>query len=368
MSQVLQKEITTTNNTIVFDVAPEPTANPIVVAEDIPLVEPKPTTLGLSDKQIDQFGDKYAKTMLTTNRDILSSVKTSAAGELGGQLNTLVSTAKKLNPERMQRKGIIGAIQNVFSDGKAKMFAEYASVETQMNELIKEINKSVDLQKKRIVDLEQMFKDNEVAYSGLRQDETEAQRILDIMNVELEELENWAAKQTNLDVFKAQQINDFRARRNRLEKKIDDIKRIIVLTELAAPQIRMMQDAARALTTKFVDIQTMTIPAWQQNFAMYIIQEEQRHAAKLAKETTDMTNEAIKKSSEMIGKTSVEIARLNQQAIVEVETLVTVHQNLVNSETEVKNIQREGRQARAQALPQIEALEKELVSTFIGKI
>lgn len=337
-----------------------------VIEPEVITAEPVVTTLGVTDKQIDQLGEKYASRMASTSKDILSSVKASEAGEFGTQLNSLITTAKRMDPDRMRRKGPIGFIRNIFSDTKEKMFAEYATVETQMATLVQEIAKTADLQRRRISDLDQMFKDNEQAYQGLKQDEENAAKLLAVMETEVSEMEAWARSNPNIDAFKAQEIQDFRAKYYRLEKKLDDIRRVVQLTVMAAPQIRMMQGSARTLITKFNDIQRLTIPAWQQAFSMYIIQQEQQHAAALSKAATDMTNEALVKSAQMMGKTAVEIAAQNQRGIVDIETLKVVHQELITSADEVRRVEAEGRTARAAALPELQNLEKELVQRFIG--
>ena len=75
---------------------------------------------------------------------------------------------------------------------------------------------------------------------------------------------------------------------------------------------------------------------------------------------TDLTNELLKKNSEALKTTSIEIAKESERGIVDLETLKQTNASLITTLDEVMKIQEQGREQRRSAEVEIRRLESEL--------
>jgi uncharacterized protein YaaN involved in tellurite resistance len=82
-------------------------------------------------------------------------------------------------------------------------------------------------------------------------------------------------------------------------------------------------------------------------------------------EVTELTNELLKKNSEMLKTGSVEIAQESERGIVELETLKQTNQNLIDTLEEVRRIQAEGSQKRREAEQELGRIESELKNKLL---
>ena len=75
---------------------------------------------------------------------------------------------------------------------------------------------------------------------------------------------------------------------------------------------------------------------------------------------TNMTNDLLKKNSEMLHTSTVEVAKGMERGIVDIETLKQTNETLIKTFDEVLQIQAEGRQKRAEAEVEMRRIEAEL--------
>ena len=73
-----------------------------------------------------------------------------------------------------------------------------------------------------------------------------------------------------------------------------------------------------------------------------------------------MTNDLLKKNSEMLHTSTVEVAKESERGIVDIETLKQTNETLIKTFDEVLQIQAEGRQKRAEAEVEMRRIEAEL--------
>lgn len=330
-----------------------------------PISVTKPTSTALSThvvstSEIDALGDKYAVQLSGLSTKMLTSVRASDAEGFGSTLNQLVATAKGMDPNNFKKKGVLSKLTNLFGSVKEKMLAQYETVEKRMDELITQLDKYSTTQSTRIGDLEQMFVVNYQSHQGLEQAVQYGGQLLVTLNEQVEQ----AKAIVNPDNFTAQNIADLNNTVQRLEKKIDDLKRVELLAKQAAPEIRLLQDNARTLVDKFKNIKDLTIPAWKQAFTLYLVQLEQKAGAELANAADDATNEAFRQQADMLRQNTQEIAKAKQRSVIDLDTLQHVQDQLLGSFDDMDKIAADGRKARQDAEPKIKALEQQLITRF----
>lgn len=315
----------------------------------------------VTEDQIDKLGDTNSSQLATISHKMLSSVRASDADVFGEKLNELIIVAKGLDPSKFNRKGLIAKFSSLFGTAKEKVLAQYQTVDARMKTLITELDRSGTLQEARIKDLEDMYAANLAAHNGIEAAAAEGDRLIQVLRDQL------AVETAATDAFSAQRKVDISNRIDRLEKRIDDLRRAMLLAKQAAPEIRLLQDNARTLSSKFKDVKAVTIPAWQNAFSLFLIQLEQKKGAELITKVHDATDEAFRLQADLLRQNTGDIARAKQRSVVSIETLEHVQQQLLGSFDDMSKIAEEGRRSRKEAEPKLKALEQELINRFAPK-
>ena len=127
-----------------------------------------------------------------------------------------------------------------------------------------------------------------------------------------------------------------------------------------SPQIRMIQNNDTLMVEKIQTSIVNTIPLWKSQMVLALGMTHSQQAMKAQREVTDLTNELLKKNSEMLKTGSVDIARESERGIVELETLKQTNENLISTLEEVRQIQVDGAARRREAEVELTRIEGEL--------
>lgn len=328
----------------------------------VPAAKPVRARTGLiSIDQIDQIGATGQSQLADLSRQLMSQVKASDVEVLGGQLNTLVATAKGLDPTKLAKKGIVGALRNIFGNAKEKLLAEYDTLDKRMQALVDEIDKTMVHHRKRIGDMEVMYTTNKAAHAAMEEAAKNAETCLLEYDDQLQDLRATLAPDNS---FGAQDILEMQDARDRLAKRIDDVHRAMLLAQQFGPQLKLMQGNARSLVDKFTDAKRTTIPAWTNAFAMYILSDEQRKGAALATAVDDATDAALRMQADQLRLNTQSIAKSKARSNVSTETLQHLQTQLLGSFDDMKKIADEGMARRKEDASKLLAMEKELVERF----
>ena len=85
----------------------------------------------------------------------------------------------------------------------------------------------------------------------------------------------------------------------------------------------------------------------------------------MQQEITDTTNKMLMKNSELLKTSTIETAKESNRGIVDIETLQKVNQNLISTIEETMQIQKEGRQKRAEAEKALGKIEDDLKAKLV---
>ena len=314
----------------------------------------------ITDDDIYKLGSESANKRVTVSKKILSSVTVSDTDEFGKKLNSLISLSKQLNPNEIAKPSFFKRLFNTKAILTEKIKSQYDSVEQRMNALCLELDEMADKRRKRVLDLDQMYIENEDNYKSLQKDVEEGNQMLLCLQ---EEYEDCALSK---DAFAAEELARITSRINTLKKRIDDFERGMQLCIFAAPDIRMQQEHNRALASSVRDIKVTTIPAWQGVFSRYILAIETKKSAELVTAVYDATDEAFRMQADQLLENTVAVANAQQRSIVSVETLQHIQQQLIASIDQACEIERQGSAAREVAKPQLQQLTQDLINRYQG--
>jgi uncharacterized protein YaaN involved in tellurite resistance len=350
------------------DAAPlfPPLASPDVSSGMLPAMRPEASPApvvrvdisGIDDKAIESLGGNTGTGVAKVSAKLLGTVRASDADVFGAQLNELIATSKGLDPAKLRSGGLLSRVSSLFGSVKEKMLSQYQVVESRMDTLVSEMTRHANVHKGRIHDFDEMYKGLEVYYQGLDADVKKGEGWI----VKLQQAV--AQQPVAANAFEAQQATELKRRLERLEKRVDDLKRAMLMATQMVPQIRLSQDNARALTDTFTDIVNVSIPAWRNVFSLYLLQLEAKQSAAVANAAYDATDAAFRAQADMLLENTETVARVKQRSLVSLETAQHVQTQLITAFDKLEQISKEGQQRRKDELPKLQELERELIARF----
>lgn len=137
-----------------------------------------------------------------------------------------------------------------------------------------------------------------------------------------------------------------------------------------APSIRLIEENNVNLAEKIQTTIMTTLPAWRTNFVVIMSTLRQKQVTATEKGISDLTNDLLVQGADALHQTSVETARENERAIVDIESLEYAQNKLIQTLDETMQIQEEGRRIReisTQKLNEMEEKMKQKVKEYAEK-
>ncbi len=312
-----------------------------------------------------QYGAKAQSKISQFSDNVLEGVKTKQTGEVGDLLADLVGQIKSfdstINGEKP--KGIAGLFYNAKKELDT-VIAKYKKIDSNIDTIQKSLENHRITMLKDIAIFDTMYEKNLEYFKEISLYIIAGERKLEeYRNVILPELRKKA--QESGEQMDAQKVQDMENAINRFEKKIYDLKTTRIISIQMAPQIRLLQNNEAELVEKIQGSLINTIPLWKNQMVIALGINDAKRALATQKAVTDLTNDMLKKNSEVLKQGSIEIAKESERAIVDVETLQKTNKDLIDTLDEVIKIHEEGRTKRAAAEKELENIEKELKEKMI---
>ena len=188
-------------------------------------------------------------------------------------------------------------------------------------------------------------------------------KLQELREVVLPELQKKA--QESGEQIDAQKVNDMENTIHRFEKKLYDLKTTRIISIQMAPQIRLLQNNEAELVEKIQSSITNTIPLWKNQMVLALGITNAKHALKNQQAVTNVTNDMLKKNSEILKQGSIDIAKESERAIVDIETLKKTNADIIETLDSVIEIHKNGRIQRQEAEKELKEIEKELKAKMI---
>ena len=151
-----------------------------------------------------------------------------------------------------------------------------------------------------------------------------------------------------------------------MEKKVYDLELTRQISIQMAPQIRLLQNNDSLLADKIHSALVNTLPLWKSQMVLALGLENSRSALKASQAVSDATNRMLRQNAEQLKQGTISTAREAERSIVDIETLVATNQSLIETLTEVENIQNEGRAKRAEAETKLQEMENQLKQKLLS--
>lgn len=308
--------------------------------------------------QVMQYGSPAQKNIADFSGAALENVRTKDLGEIGSMLGNLVVELKGFNFDMEEKKGILGLFKRA-TNKNATLKAQYDKAEVNVDKITEALESHQVVLLKDMAMLDKMYELNQAYLKELTMYILAGkERLREAKEKELPALMETAEKSGLPE--DAQAVNDFANMINRFEKKLHDLELTRTISIQMSPQIRLIQNNDTLMVEKIQTSISNTIPLWKSQMVLALGIAHSQQALEAQRQVSNLTNELLKRNSEMLKTGSVEIAKEAERGIVDLETLKYTNENLISTLEEVRRIQAEGSLKRREAEAELGRIEEEL--------
>ncbi|PQD35410.1 MULTISPECIES: toxic anion resistance protein [Enterococcus] len=307
------------------------------------------------------YGSAAQTKLSEFSQSMLNHVQAQDIGPVGDSLTELMYRLQEANPDELHA-GEGNIFQRVFGKVKQSIYevtAKYQKIGAQIDKISIKLDKEKDGLLKDNLMLEQLYQKNKdyfdalniyIAAGELKMEELQTTIIPEAMK---------KAEETG-DQMDVQIANDYTQFLDRLDKRTHDLRLARQITIQQAPQIRLIQNTNQALAEKIQASIATAIPLWKNQVVIALTLLRQKDAVTAQRQVSETTNDLLKKNSEMLKISAIETAKENERGIVDIETLQTTQNDLIETIQETLRIQQEGKEKRRHAEVELGNMEDDL--------
>lgn len=308
-----------------------------------------------------QFGTNLQQSMSQFSHQMLDEVQSKDMGPVGDSLNQLMGKLKSVNPNDLDPNKQ-SKLKRIFRRTKAsinEVFSRMQSVSSQIDRITIQLDKHKGNLTKDVELLDGLYDQNKKYFDDVTLYIAAAQRKKQqIQSETIPELQEKAHNSGNqMDI---QAVADMEQFVDRLDKRIYDLQLSRQIAIQTAPQIRMIQNVNQALAEKIQSSILTSIPLWKNQMAIALTLMRQRNAVSAQRAVTDTTNDLLTQNASMLKQNAIETATVNERGIVDIETLKTTQNDIIETIEQTLQIQQDGRQKRQAAEKELNGLENDL--------
>lgn len=308
-----------------------------------------------------QFGTNLQQSMSQFSHQMLDEVQSKDMGPVGDSLSQLMGKLKSVNPNDLDPNKQ-SKLKRIFRRTKAsinEIFSRMQSVSSQIDRITIQLDKHKGNLTKDVELLDGLYDQNKKYFDDVTLYIAAAQRKKQqIQSETIPELQEKAHNSGNqMDI---QAVADMEQFVDRLDKRIYDLQLSRQIAIQTAPQIRMIQNVNQALAEKIQSSILTSIPLWKNQMAIALTLMRQRNAVSAQRAVTDTTNDLLTQNASMLKQNAIETATENERGIVDIETLKTTQNDIIETIEQTLQIQQDGRQKRQAAEKELNGLENDL--------
>ncbi|MBS4912602.1 MAG: toxic anion resistance protein [Veillonella sp.] len=324
----------------------------------------------LAPNAISQYGVSAQENISSFATSILSTEKSTTKDIAGNLLNNVLQQVYEFKKEQSGQSSLASLpLVGSFFKKSTPIKELYMTRAMQIDKIVAELDKQKSILMKDIVMFDGLFNKNLDYYKELQLYILAGEKkIQELYEKTLPSLDKDARESDN--PMAQQAVIDFKSTVDRFEKKIDDLKVTKSIALHTAPQIRTIQNDNKNLVEEIQRAIYNSIPLWKTHMVVLLGLSRQQQALKLHQTITDTTNDLLKRNSELLKQNARATAIANERAIIDMDTIRKVNDDLIATIEDTIRIHQEGRQRRKAAereLLQIEGKLKEALLKSSGR-
>ena len=184
--------------------------------------------------------------------------------------------------------------------------------------------------------------------------------------IKSKELEATIDKMTTDGNYEDYEISDVQEYKNSLDKRLTDLIMLRYAFKQSLGQIRIIQRTNIMDANNTESQITMTIPLWKNQLSLAVALYNQKQSIEVKSKVTEATNNILKKNAEMMKTQAIEVAKQNQQTVIDIESLKKMTSDFIATVEGVQKAQQEGAAKRQAAEAELMRLEKQMSTAITG--
>ena len=311
----------------------------------------------ISPGNLHVFGREAAGKSAAFSSQLLDHVRNRDLDASGEKLGEVVRIARSLKLDGLNERSkvpVIGGLIDRMRASKGELVQKFSDTNQQIEQLLRDVGTQQAQMGQRVGEFDRMHAIVRDERQSLGLHIAAGKQRLAELNNELHALVGLEDPQSR--IRRGEIDNAIRL----LDKRVGDLTVMQHAADQSLPMIRLIQANAIQLIEKFNAVRDITIPSWKRQFAIQLSLGEQKNAVDLSNAIDDATNELMRRNADLMRQTSVETAKANQRAVIDVATLRHVHEQLIATVEEVRSIHREGMQQRQQAEVELARLREDV--------
>lgn len=291
----------------------------------------------VSDDDIDRIGENVSRDLGQTTQKIITKMSVGKFDELGAILTVIHLEADKLDPASLQRGGVVGWLQNKFTDLKGQLTMRLNTAQEVFSGLEDKISSHITVQQAWIQDMEGLYRENFNHYSKIVAEMAEVQNLVTHCESQIKAWPQVDLADPNAPM-QVQMVRDAESKVHRLKLKLDNLLRLKTMTEINSPRIRQQQEASRTAVSTLKGI-VLNIPVIMMEFALFKQTLDVQSSIRLTDNVRDLTEKSLTKGAEGAKMAAIGSAKALNTPTISNETLQTLRSRLLETVTEVRKIE-----------------------------
>lgn len=305
-----------------------------------------------------QYGLKTREGIAEISTKSLEVARTRDLGAAGKSMTTLIKQLKGVDIQVKQR-GIFGKVRSAIEEFNAQL----TSVEGNIDKAVAIMKGHQAQLATDIQTYDQLYLQNLGYYKALT-------KYIIAGKLKLDEerkttLAALQAKTSGGDTGAIEAFSDYKDKLDDFERLLDELESTKLQCIQTAPTLRMAKRNNEALIEKFDFIFLSAVPSWKLQLQLMLAQENAKQAGEAIDAAIDFHQDIIRKNAELLGRNNIEVARITEREILDVETLEYANQQLLNSMNEVLEIHEAGKAKRYQSRQDKVRMEEEMKNELL---
>lgn len=303
------------------------------------------------------FGQVQQESVSAFADKMLSKTKTKELAEASNILVEVITQLEGYNNECKDDSRIVRWVKGFFGKVNEKKI-QYETVAKNMDIIIEKLQEKDNNLQQLVIDMEVLHRQSGENFKNLSLAIVAAEEVSKVeekrINEELAKAEN-----TN-DLIKLQELTIMKDNWLRFDRRIHNLRlsRAIALSQ--APQIRNIQKSGESISENIKSTIVNTIPIWKAQLSIALGLTDIEEAAQAEELVRDATNKMLVMNSERNKRLSIAAAKAMEKGAVDVETILQINKDTIDTLKECYQIVENGRKERIAAAEKIKKDEEQL--------
>ena len=314
------------------------------------------------------FGNAIQEDIASFAGSILAQIRSGDSGDVGAAVTELIMTLQQTPAEEKPARSLMNLpLVGKWMAGAKRAAQQSRTLEDQVEAIRAQLDASYIMLQKDIQLLDIVLKRNYNYFKQLDLHIAAVQlRLEEATTEERPRLQERAAEGS--DPWADQRLSEAEDFIRRLELRLDDFRRTRFISLSQAPRIRLLQQGEQLMMEKIQSVIYNLIPLWKMDLVTSSAQARISRAMDVHNQVKGEIEASMQRSAQRQRELTLHVASQSEQGMISMETMRTVHQELIATLEETMTIYDEGRKHRSEAEAELTEMERQLKNKLAATI